>query len=136
MPLRGTKKDEANFVNYRAKQQPKKWAEIFRLANQYNYDLVTPEIAQQIRDEVNDEEVAKSILEPHTRFRSEVLPTQTLWMRYIGAEAPMTDEEIERGKDKTTRKKKEREEPVEPIKARYIPGRFNDDGYLWFVQWL
>lgn len=135
MPLYGTKKDQHNFVSYRAKQQPKKWADIFRLVNNVNIQDLTPEIAQQVRTDIGDEEVAKSVLEPHTRFRSEVLPTHSLWMRYLGIEAPLTEEEIERGKA-NARKKKEREDTVEPIKARYIPGRFNDDGYLWFVQWL
>jgi hypothetical protein len=136
MPLKGLKKEESNFVFYRMKHQPQVWGERFRQVNTEHIEEVTEEWAAKLRADVGDE-IAATVLDPTLRFRSEVRPTRELWFLYIGVERELSPEERERGvKPKSERQKKEQESPVEPIKTRYLPGRFNDEGYLKFEHWL
>jgi hypothetical protein len=120
MALTGQAKKDNEFVRPRAVKQTEFWGSIFK----------SEESELAGRDDI-DPEVLITILNPNKRFRSEALSTEDLWFKYIGIEKE-SEEEIER----RGRGKKSKETRLEPIRARRLPGRFSDDGYLTFTNWL
>jgi hypothetical protein len=83
------------------------------------------------------------------RFRSEILSLTDLWNLYVGGiPDELTEESVARGRKpeseeegqaevgRPKKKKKGGYYNVVPIATRSLPGRYNDQGYLHFDQWL
>src|ERR1700676_1368028 len=98
------------------------------------YNFTRPRIAKQKEfwpsfcDKWDEEQNGK-------RFKSEVLSLRELWNLYIGGVSFEPDAE-EAARGKKTPAKKDRGFEVIPAKARFLLGRYNEEGYLHFYQWL
>lgn len=117
MPITGDRKKHFNFLDYRIKRQKEFW----------------PDFVKEWDKKAEG-----------ARFRSEILPLTDLWSMYAaGVPDDLSDEAIARGRtlddeEETSgkKKKKRRGLDVVPITTRFLPGRYNDQGYLHFDQWL
>lgn len=125
MPVTGIEKTHLNFLDYRVKRQKEFW----------------PDFVEEWDKKSEG-----------ARFRSEILSLTDLWNLYVGgvpdddslseeskARGRKVDSEEdfeEAGRKKTKKTKKRKALSVVPISTRFLPGRYNDQGYLHFDQWL